>query len=267
MPDRPPPDGRTPRLIAVDLDGTLVPQSGGVPDGVAAAISRVQQHGAVVVAATGRSLSTTGYVAREAGMHAFAVVSNGAMIVTVDPETVVQALTFDATDLLAELTPLLPSATFAVERPDGVFLTSTHFVDRGVSLHIHEVPMDELTRNPVVRVIVRSDQHIEQGLGSVVEHLDMHSIAFGVTDVAWLDIGIKGVSKATGLQQLCDRMGIAANEVMAIGDSMNDLEMLQWAGYSVAMGHSRESIKAVADFVTGPEPGRGVIDVLDRLYR
>ena len=91
-----PPDGRRPRLIALDLDGTLVPQSGGVPDGVAAAIQRVHAEGAIVVAATGRSLTTTGYVARDAGMHEYAIVSNGAMIVTVDPETVVEALTFDA---------------------------------------------------------------------------------------------------------------------------------------------------------------------------
>ena len=100
--------GLAPRLIAVDLDGTLVPQSGGVPDGVAEAVARVTEAGAVVVAATGRSLSTTGFVARDAGMHEFAVVSNGAMIVTVDPEAVVEAMTFDAGPLLRELAPLLP---------------------------------------------------------------------------------------------------------------------------------------------------------------
>ncbi len=260
------PSDLAPRLIALDLDGTLVQQSAGVPAGVAEAISRVSAAGAVVVAATGRSLSTTGYVAREAGMHEYAVVSNGAMIVTVDPETVVEAKTFDATALLAELTDLLPDATFAVERPDGVFLTSRHFVDRGVSLDVREVPHAALSTDPVVRVIVRSDEHVREGLGRVVEHLDMHSIAFGVTDVAWLDLGIKGVTKATGLQSLCERLDIDRSEVLAIGDSMNDIEMLEWAGYSVAMGHAADRIKALADHVTGPEPGRGVIQVLDRLY-
>jgi 5-amino-6-(5-phospho-D-ribitylamino)uracil phosphatase len=260
-------DGRRPRLIAVDLDGTLVPQSGGVPDGVAAAIERVQAEGALVVAATGRSLSTTGYVARDAGMHKYAVVSNGAMIVTVDPESVVEAMTFDAAPLVGQLAPLLPDATFAVETTEGVFLSSRHFVDRGVSLDIREVPFDELTRTPVVRVIVRSDDHVEKGLGPIVEHLDMHSIAFGVTDVAWLDLGIKGVTKATGLETLCGRLGIDRSEVLAIGDSMNDIEMLEWAGCAVVMGHARDPIKALADYVTTPVPGEGVIAVLDQLYR
>ena len=259
--------GRTPRLIAVDLDGTLVPQSGGVPDGVAEAVARVTEAGAHVVAATGRSLTTTGYVARDAGMHEFAVVSNGAMIVTVDPEEVVEAMTFDARPLLDELAPLLPGAAFAVERPDGVFLTSEFFVDEGVSLDIREVLFEALTADPVVRVVVRSVDHMEVGLGPVVRHLDMHSIAFGVTDVAWLDLGIKGVTKATGLQKLCARLGIDRSDVLAIGDAMNDVEMLEWAGFSVAMGHAKETIKALADHVTGSEPGRGVIEVLDQLYR
>ena len=260
------PPGLRPRLVALDLDGTLVPQSGDVPPGVPEAIARVTAEGAIVVAVTGRSLTTTGYVARAAGMHEYAIVSNGAMVITVDPESVVSAMTFDATELVTELMPLLPNATFAVERPDGVFLTTRAFVDAGVSLDIREVPAQDLTREPVVRVIVRSDEHLEEGLGPVVDHLDMHTITFGVTDVAWLDLGIKGINKATGLAALCDRLGIDASEVLAIGDSMNDLEMLQWAGTSVAMGHARPAIQAAADYVTGPVPGDGVIEVLDRLF-
>ena len=129
------------------------------------------------------------------------------------------------------------------------------------------MPFEELSADPVVRVVVRSSEHMEEGLGPVVRHLDMHSIAFGVTDVAWLDLGIKGVTKATGLAKLCARLGIDRSEVLAIGDAMNDIEMLEWAGYAVAMGHAKEGIKAIADHVTGAEPGRGVIEVLDQLYR
>ncbi len=261
------PMGRRPRLIALDLDGTLVPQSGDVAPGIAEAVARVTELGAIVVAATGRSLSTTAPVAVDAGMHEFAIVSNGAMIITVDPAAVVEAQTFDATALLEEVLPLLPNSTFAVETDEGVFLTNRFFDDRGVSLDIREVPLDELTRAPVVRFLVRSDEHTGPDLGAVVRHLDMHSIAFGTTDVAWLDLGIKGVTKATGLATLCARLGIDASEALAIGDAMNDVEMLEWAGYAVAMGHASDRIKALADHVTGSQPGVGVIEVLDQLYR
>jgi Cof subfamily protein (haloacid dehalogenase superfamily) len=259
--------GLRPRLIAVDLDGTLVPQSGGVPAGVPEAIERVQSEGAIVAAVTGRSLSTTGYVAREAGMHEYAIVSNGAMTITVDPESVVDVLTFDASELVEQIRQVLPHATVGVERHDGVFLTNRFFVDGGVAVDIREVPFDALTTDPVVRVIVRSDDHLDTGMQHLVAHLDGHSLAFGVTDVSWLDFGIKGVSKATGLASLCARLGIDASEVLAIGDSVNDLEMLQWAGTAVAMGSARPMILEVADYVTGPEPGQGVIEVLDQLHR
>jgi HAD superfamily hydrolase (TIGR01484 family) len=259
--------GRTPRLVAVDLDGTLVHQSAGIAAGVAEAVQRVTDAGAHVVAATGRSLSTTGFVAREAGMHEYAIVSNGAMLVRIDPEEVVHALTFEASTLLDDLSARLPNATIAVERTDGVFLTSRHFVDRGVSFDIREVSWDELGADPVVRVIVRSDDHVAEGLGSVARHYAGYSLSFGVTDVAWLDLGILGVNKATGLAELCARLGIDSSDVLAIGDSMNDAEMLQWAGYAVAMGSARPAIRDLADHVTGAEPGEGVVQVLDQLYR
>ncbi len=261
------PHGLQPRLVAVDLDGTLVPQSAGIDPEVVRAVSDLQERGAIVVAATGRSLSTTAPVARAAGMHEWAVVSNGAVIGTIDPERVVESRTFDATELLAALVPLIPEGTFAVERPDGTFWSSRHFVDGGVATEIFEAPLAELAAQPVVRVIARSDAHLDAGLGYVAEHLGMHSISFGVTDVAWLDLGILGVTKATGLQTLCDRLGIAPAEVVAIGDSMNDIEMLDWAGFAVAMGHASDEVRSHADAVAAPVPGLGAAEVLDVLCR
>ena len=261
------PAGLRPRVVAVDLDGTLVPQSSGIDPQVVRAVVDLQARGALVVAATGRSLSTTAPVARAAGMHDWAVASNSAVIGTIDPERVVEARTFDATELLAALVPLIPDGTFAVERPDGTFWSTRHFVDGGVATVIHEAPLAELTAAPVVRVIARSDIHLDAGLGYVAEHLGIHSISFGVTDVAWLDLGIQGVSKATGLQTLCDRLGVTAAEVVAIGDSMNDIEMFDWAGFSVAMGHATAEVRAHADAIAAPVPGLGAAEVLDALCR
>lgn len=261
------PKGLAPRLIAVDLDGTIVAQSAGIEPAVARAVIGVQERGAIVVAATGRGLSTTAPVAREAGMHEWAIVSNGAVIGRIDPEEVIEARTFDPTDLLRALVPLIPGAMFVVERPDGRFLSTEHFVDGGVSTVIEEVPLAELSTEPVVRVIARSHHHVDDGLGHVAAHLGAQSVSHGVTDVAWLDLGIPGISKATGLASLCERLGIAAAEVLAIGDSMNDIEMLDWAGYSVAMGHASASVRAHADYIAEPIPGLGAAAVLDALCR
>ena len=92
-------------------------------------------------------------------------------------------------------------------------------------------------------------------------------MVFGVAEVAWLDIGPQGVNKATMLARLCDRLGFDQTKTIAIGDSMNDIAMLQWAGLGVLMGHAVEAMRPYADVMTGPVPGEGVAEVLDAIGR
>ena len=252
------PEGFVPQLVAIDLDDTLIEHDGPVAGFVADAIARVQGLGIVVVAATGRSVTTALPVARAAGMHDWAVCSNGSLLARVVPEEVVETITFDPGDLLRHIEKRVPNGSYAVECEDGTFKTNRIFKHTALTVAVREVPFDRLLDDPVIRVVVRSDEHLDEGLGFLAEELGLHSVVFGTGDIAWLDIGPQGVSKATMLARLCGRLGIDESQTMAIGDSMNDIEMLQWAGYSVAMGSARESIRALADFVTTPEPGIGV---------
>lgn len=75
----------------------------------------------------------------------------------------------------------------------------------------------------------------------------------------------KGATKATALARLAEQLGYSPEEVMALGDANNDLEMLTYAGYSVAMGNSDDHIKAVAKYVTGTNDEAGVAQAIDRL--
>jgi hydroxymethylpyrimidine pyrophosphatase-like HAD family hydrolase len=78
-----------------------------------------------------------------------------------------------------------------------------------------------------------------------------------------MDIGPKGVNKATMLARLCERRGYDPAKTIAIGDSWNDTAMLAWAGLGVAMDTAPEPVKAFADTITSGVPGEGVADVLD----
>ena len=78
-------------------------------------------------------------------------------------------------------------------------------------------------------------------------------------------IPIAGFTKATGLERLCAQLGIDRSEVLAIGDSMNDIEMLKWAGVGVLMGHAGDEMRPYADVVTDPRPGYGVAAALDAI--
>ena len=259
------PEGFVPELIAIDLDDTLLPHLGSISERVINSIARVRDAGITVVPSTGRTVSTTAPVARAADIDGWMVCSNGAIIATVEPETIIDTTTFDPTDLLDTLRELVPDAVYAVEDVHGVFHT-THMFDAGpLGLSIREVPFEHLLADPVVRLVVRSETHAKRGFREVAEALGYHSVVFGIADVAWMDIGPKGVNKATGLAKVCSRLDINPALTLAIGDSYNDVEMFKWAGYSVAMGSAPESIKAIVDAVTSPVPGDGVADVLDAI--
>jgi HAD superfamily hydrolase (TIGR01484 family) len=257
--------GWLPELIALDIDDTLVPHMGQVSERVIDALARAQEAGITIALATGRTLSTTAPIARAAGLDGWVVCSNGAVLATVEPETVVETFTFDPTPAITHLQELVPDAVFAVEDIHGIFHTTKMFGAGALGLSIREVPFEHLLAEPVVRLVVRSREHREEGFGRVAEQLGYHSVFFGVGDVAWMDVGAKGVNKGSALARLCTQLDLNQGKTLAIGDFYNDVEMLRWATVGVAMGSADETVKAAADAVTSAEPGEGVAQVIDAL--
>jgi hydroxymethylpyrimidine pyrophosphatase-like HAD family hydrolase len=204
-------------------------------------------------------------VAQAAGIEGLIVCSNGALLVNVADESVAEAVTFNPRPVLMELIEHLPNAVFAVESPTGMFRTTKMFPTGPLAMSVREVPFEHLLEDPIVRLVVRSEEHTEEGFGPIVEQLGYQSVIYGVADVAWLDVGPKGVNKATMLQRLCELSGHDPAKTLAIGDSWNDTAMLTWAGLGVAMDTAPPQVKAAADTVTNGTPGEGVADVLDAL--
>ncbi|MDA3022846.1 MAG: HAD family hydrolase [Actinomycetota bacterium] len=254
-----------PELIALDIDDTLTEHLGNVSERVIDAVAAVRAAGVQVVLATGRSLSTTAPVGRALGLDGWAVCSNGAVLATIEPQTVIEAVTFDPKPVLDQLVERLPDAIYAVEDAHGIFLTTRTFGADALGMSIREVAFEHLTVNPVVRLVVRSEDHREDGFGEIVKQMGLHSVIFGIGDLAWMDIGPVGVNKATMLANLCTRLDINQANTLAIGDFTNDIEMLRWAGVGVAMGSASAAVMAAADTVTSSTPGIGVAEVLDAL--
>ena len=238
---------------------------GTVGERVIDAVAAIRAAGVQVVLATGRSLSTTAPVGRALGLDGWAVCSNGAVLATIEPQSVIDAITFDPKPVLDQLVEQLPDAIFAVEDAHGIFLTTRTFGADALGMSIREVAFEHLTVNPVVRLVVRSEDHREDGFGEIVKQMGLHSVIFGIGDLAWMDIGPVGVNKATMLANLCTRLDINPAKTLAIGDFTNDIEMLRWAGVGVAMGSASAAVMAAADTVTSSTPGIGVAEVLDAL--
>jgi hypothetical protein len=103
------------------------------------------------------------------------------------------------------------------------------------------------------------------GVHALIEPLRRAGLTVNSARPDWIDVTPGGVSKASALENLRDRLGIAPEYTVAVGDGLNDLEMLAWAARGVAMGHAPQAVRDTADEVTGTLEDAGVIDVLHTL--
>lgn len=254
-----------PELICLDIDDTLAKYMGSIAHEAVDAIERIIEADIKVTLATGRSISTTYPIARAAGIEDLIVCSNGGILALVEIEKVMEAVTFDPLEAIEQIMGLVPDAVFAVEDTKGHFFTTHMFETGALGVNIQEVGLAELTAEPVVRLVVRSESATAETYSAVAKSLGFHSVVFGIDQISWMDIAPQGVNKANMLKEVCARRQIDPTKTIAIGDSWNDIEMLDWAGLSVAMGSAVPKVAAHADLITSPEPGIGVAQILNAI--
>jgi Cof subfamily protein (haloacid dehalogenase superfamily) len=275
------PEGWQPKLVALDIDGTLFTAGHGVasntvdetiaPD-VRSAIDRVLEAGAHVVLATGRSTFGITRVLDmldlpRDGDRALAVASNGSVTFAYPPVEILSTVTFDASEVVRMLLEHVPQALVAVEEIGVGYRVNRHFPDGEITGEMTLQSVDELIAEPVTRVVIRDPHASEQDFVALAEKVGLHGINYYIGWTAWLDLAPAGVSKASGLERVCAELGIAAEDVLAIGDGRNDVEMLRWAGRGVAMGQAPLEVQEAADFVTATVEDDGAAMELDRWFR
>ena len=259
------------RLIALDLDGTTLQRDGTVSPAVRSAVREVAESGVHVIIATGRAIVATMPIVSYLGLeHGFAVCSNGAVTLRLDPAEpdgygILDTVTFDPAPALEMLRGSWPDAVVAVEELGVGFKVSAPFPDGELEGVVRVVPWAELSRSPATRVTFRSPTGTAEDFLALVERIGMHEVNYAVGFTAWLDINPEGVSKASALELVRRRLRVEPGQTTAVGDQRNDIEMLQWAARSVAMGNAPDEVKAVADEVTLDVDQDGLVPVLKSL--
>jgi Cof subfamily protein (haloacid dehalogenase superfamily) len=221
------------------------------------------------VLVSGRPPRSIGPLAERVGVGGIAICANGAVIWDLDSGTMVDSSPLAAevaTRLVHALRQAIPGALFAVELEDG-FGREPGWSDglRPVRPEALEADALELITGPVTKLLVR---HPELDFAEVAERARQ---AVGDDAVAtWaglrlVEISAAGVTKAFALERLCRRLGIAADEVVAVGDMPNDLAMLEWAGTAVAVANATPEVLAAADEVTAANVEDGVALLLERI--
>jgi Cof subfamily protein (haloacid dehalogenase superfamily) len=271
--------GWTPRLVALDIDGTLLKWVEGagttyeqISPPVYDAVRRAQDAGAHVVLASGRSPHGMTRIADLLDLHTedteplWVVASNGAVVFRYPPFEVVHEETFDAAPAVAAVLEHHPSALVAVEERGVGYRVNGAFPDGELSGEMTVAEVEELVSGPVSRVIIRDPDATADDFVALAEKLGLHGTDYVVGWTAWLDLAPVGVSKAFGLARVAEELGVDASDVLALGDGRNDIEMLRWAGRGVAMGQAVDAVQEAADGVTGTVHDEGVATELDRYW-
>ncbi|AZI41458.1 HAD family phosphatase [Deinococcus psychrotolerans] len=264
------------RLIATDLDGTLLRSDLSVSERTRRALNRARAAGIHTVPVTARQPHGVKMIAEQAGFNEYALCGNGAHGVHLGTgERLFEAhVTQAAQRALAEaLSAQLPDVLFVSVRDGGTTFVAqqgyaeiAHFEDhkRDPST-MGSAELAEVLALPSLKFIVRHATLTPRELLAQVQALNLSGFAATHSGAPFLEILAEGVSKAWGLARLCDRLGIDASEVLAFGDALNDAEMLSWAGRGVAMANAEEEALAAADEVTLSNDQDGLAAVLERL--
>jgi HAD superfamily hydrolase (TIGR01484 family) len=251
-----------PRLVALDIDGTLLKWIEGagqtyeqVAPAVHDAVRRAHAAGAHIVLASGRSPHGMTTIADlldlEGGEPAWVVASNGAVVFRYPPLEVVHEETFDARPAVEAILREHPGVLVAVEERGVGYRVNRPFPAGELSGDMVITDVADLVAQHVSRVIIRDPDSTAEDFLDLAGRLGLHGTDYVVGWTAWLDLAPVGVNKASGLAHVAERLGVEAADVLAIGDGRNDIEMLQWAGRGVAMGQAVEPVIAAADDVTG----------------
>jgi Cof subfamily protein (haloacid dehalogenase superfamily) len=256
-------DDWVPRLVALDIDGTILKWVEGsgttheeVSPAVRDAIHRAVDAGAHVVLASGRSPHGMAPVADLLGLpervadRLWMVASNGAVVFRYPPIEVVHEETFDARPAVEAILERHPSALVAVEDRGVGYRVTSRFPEGELSGDMVVTDVEDLLAAEVSRVIIRDPESTADEFVALAEELGLHGTNYVVGWTAWLDLAPVGVSKASGLAHVAKHLGLTADDALAVGDGRNDLEMFEWARRGVAMGQAIELVLEAADDVT-----------------
>jgi 5-amino-6-(5-phospho-D-ribitylamino)uracil phosphatase len=270
------------RLLALDVDGTLLDPAGELRPTVRDAVLAVQQRGLRVVLCTGRRFRTARPLAQALQLDGPLVVHNGALVKdlasgqTLQQSYIAAEMYHPALALLRRLsTPMMYVDAFH-ENVD-IFnepMERAHPFQREYlqAQLAHCRVVDDIASplaHGVLMLSIMADGTNLQALRPVVEQTmgtrgRVHLLVNKNYQGYILEILQAGVSKWQALQQLAAQQGITPEEIMAVGDDDNDLDMIRYAGLGIAMGNAVDTVKAAADAITGSNAEDGLAQALER---
>jgi hypothetical protein len=269
------------KLIAMDIDGTLLDSHSQLPPENARVIAEAASIGIEIVIVTGRRFHSACKIASQLPCRIELITSNGALAKSPSGETHLRSLLPLATArmVLEATADFRPFCGVIFDRPRENQLIFEHvnweagFMGSYLSRypdHVAEVvPLTACLdcEDPVEVMFIAECQTIRQVIRKLENHEGSHAYSLSLTeypraDVSMLDVLNRGVTKGAAVAQWARRRGIVREDVMAIGDNWNDREMLDYAGLPVIMGNSPDELKSFGWKITRSNDECGVAEAI-----
>lgn len=267
------PGATLPRVVATDLDGTLLRRDGTVSARSRAALVAAEAAGIEVVFVTARPARALAHLTHLVGGHGHAICFGGAAVWDLASGRALEAWGFEdaaVRALAGGLRTAMPDVALAVERADGPsfdphFVVSPAFVEPGMTEDRRAQPIEgTLGGQPVLKLLARSEatdpvvlQEVAARVAGVRANL-AYSGAVGLAELVPPD-----VTKSAALARWCARLGVEAADVWAFGDMPADLPMLEWAGRGLAVANAHADVLARASGVVPSNDDDGVAVALE----
>lgn len=269
------------RLAAFDLDGTLVHQ-GHISEPSIRALARLKELGITIALSTGRASEMIPCDLVSKSGAEYIVANNGASVMRANPRSIIShsAMNPQNIDELAAIIPYYTSE-YQLFHTNGIVMTPRmkNRLDKYKDVYRGENPLIfgnlMVADDPFGRAVessltvlkaTASFNSVEQtriALAELEKDSDLACLTLTGLD---LELTASGVNKAFGLSLLCGHIGLQRENVIAFGDSRNDLEMLEWAGFSVYVGNHDQQVREKADAVTEGIHQDGVAKALAKLF-
>jgi hypothetical protein len=250
------------RLLAVDIDGTLLDSHGQLPAAHREALAEAAASGIAIALVTGRSFHFTGHVVEALGLPVTLIVNNGAVVKRSDGTTLmihrlprevardILAATRSFDDCVAMVFDRSDHRQIVFDRMDWTHPQRRGYYARNQSFIAEASPLDAALDEDPIQVMFNGGVARMRQLAAHLRTLPAAAqVSIALTeyerrDFSLLDVNAAGCSKGSTLERWTAASGIAREQVMAIGDNLNDLQMLEFAGTAVVMGNAADSLKA-----------------------
>ncbi|MFE3662811.1 HAD family hydrolase [Streptomyces sp. NPDC059164] len=261
------------KLVATDLDGTLLRGDDTVSERTREALAAVTAAGAAHIIVTGRAVPWTRHILDDLGYEGLAVCGQGAQVYHAGEHKLLTSLTLDRqlaglalSKIEAEVGPLHLAASR--DGLEGEVLVGPGYqVQEGPLPYLFVDDAAEMWTAPLNKVYIQHPELDDDALAfaaraAVGSLVDVVMAGAGVVEILPL-----GLSKATGLSLAARRLGVKAADTVAFGDMPNDIPMFGWAQHGVAMANAHDDLKAVAHEITASNEDDGIAVVLEELLR